>query len=161
MFGDVQMSISSTDANQEPLALSQDTAQSPFSLPAETAQASLQSTTDFHAVCVQNTSEQSSFSLPPETAQASLQSTCDLHAVGVQDASVVQEIHLVEDDNFMFQNYPKLKELHRLMIHHDIIDVFKDAEILKHRLNITVINANGYPKKGEGAGVLRDVLTNF
>ena len=77
---------------------------------------------------------------------------------------VMQEIHLVdEDDDFMFQNYPKLKEVivHRSMIRHDIIDVFKDPEILKHRLNITVINANGYPEKGEGAGVLRDVLTNF
>ncbi|XP_046849832.1 uncharacterized protein LOC124443382 [Xenia sp. Carnegie-2017] len=145
------MSISSTDANPEPLALSQDTAQSPFSLPPETAQASLQSTTDLRAVGVQDTSAQSPFSLPPETAQASLQSTTDLHAVGVQDTSVMQEIHLVEDDDFMFQNYPKLKEMHRSMICHDIIDVFKDPEILKHRLNITVINANGYPEKGEDA----------
>ncbi|XP_046860320.1 uncharacterized protein LOC124453576 isoform X3 [Xenia sp. Carnegie-2017] len=164
IFGDVQMSISSTDANQVPLALPQDTAQSPFSLPQETAQASLQSTsdlhadvvqdtsaqspfslpqetaqtslqstTDLHAVGVQNTSAQSPFSPPQETAQTSLQSTTDLHAVGVQDTSVMQEIHLVdEDDDFMFQNHPKLKEVivHRSMIRHDIIDVFKDPEFL-------------------------------
>ncbi|XP_046860319.1 uncharacterized protein LOC124453576 isoform X2 [Xenia sp. Carnegie-2017] len=85
IFGDVQMSISSTDANQVPLALPQDTAQSPFSLPQETAQASLQSTSDLHADVVQDTSAQSPFSPPQETAQTSLQSTTDLHAVGVQD----------------------------------------------------------------------------
>ena len=76
---------------------------------------------------------------------------------------VVTHTHPNENLDLPDETVAELKQvvLYLSFIHQDVINLFKDPSILDCMLNITVINANGQPEKGDGEGVLRDVLTHF
>ena len=50
--------------------------------------------------------------------------------------------------------------VHRITIRVHLVMAFKNPEILKYLIKITVINANGKKERG-GEGVTRDVLSTF
>ena len=51
--------------------------------------------------------------------------------------------------------------VHRSQVRSDLTDVFGDEDIFKYALQVKVIDNRGQPEKGEGRGVLLDVLTEF
>ena len=51
--------------------------------------------------------------------------------------------------------------VHRTNVMKDMIHEFKDKEILNYNLNLRVIGSNGALEKGEGKGVIREILTLF
>ena len=74
------------------------------------------------------------------------------------------ETHQNEYAGFSSEMVPEFRDVvvHRSMIRYDIINLFKNPTILNNCiLNVTIINANGQIEKGEGDGVLRDILTHF
>lgn len=51
--------------------------------------------------------------------------------------------------------------VHRTNVMEDLIQEFKDKEILNYNLNLRVIASNGALEKGEGIGVTREILALF
>lgn len=51
--------------------------------------------------------------------------------------------------------------IHRALLKNDMLQVFKDPEILHYNLDITVIAHNGREEEGKGQGVIKEVLTSF
>ncbi|XP_044179577.1 uncharacterized protein LOC122961059 [Acropora millepora] len=51
--------------------------------------------------------------------------------------------------------------LYRAFLKDNLIEVFKDPEILQVNLDVTLIGDNGKEEEGKGAGVFRDTLSSF
>ena len=51
--------------------------------------------------------------------------------------------------------------IHRTNVMKDLIQEFKDKEIINYNLNLRVIASNGALEKGEGIGVTREILALF
>ena len=51
--------------------------------------------------------------------------------------------------------------IHRSSIRKDIISIFSDPAIVDCLLEVQVLDEQGRPEKGEGKGVMLDMLTNF
>ena len=51
--------------------------------------------------------------------------------------------------------------IHRCSIRKDIITIFSNHTILNSLIQVQVIDERGRPEKGEGKGVMLDMITNF
>ena len=51
--------------------------------------------------------------------------------------------------------------IHKALLKRDMIDIFRDPQILEYDADVTIIGHNVKEKEGRGSGVLREVLTNF
>ena len=52
-------------------------------------------------------------------------------------------------------------EFHRSLIKTEMMDLFKDKNILNFKLNVTLIDSRGEPEPGVGVGVEREALSLF
>ena len=55
----------------------------------------------------------------------------------------------------------KAVQVKREMVKLDLIEIFKDPDILQYHLDIKVIGNNGVEEEGKGSGVVREVLSLF
>ena len=52
-------------------------------------------------------------------------------------------------------------KLNRLQIKNQLIELFKNDDILQYELNITMLDARGKEEEGSGAGVTKEAFTIF
>ena len=56
--------------------------------------------------------------------------------------------------------FKKIK-IHGSRLHHELVGVFQDPDILNFSINVTVIDQRGNEEEGMGGGVMRDVICTF
>ena len=70
----------------------------------------------------------------------------------VDDPILISDDEVLEHKNIVVR---------RQLIRNEMVEIFQNCSILKYILDVTLIGNDGNPEKGEGRGVMLEMLSNF